>query len=68
MSSAENTRNFYRNQGIKIERDRIVELLEQTKSRLEKIETGHNAGSHIMSVRTTTIEHAIKLIKGDVDA
>jgi len=68
MSSAENTRNFYRNQGMKIERNRIVELLEQTKARLEKIETGHEPGSHIMSIRTTTIEHTIKLIKGEVDA
>jgi len=53
MSSAENTRNFYRNQGINAERERIIKLLESVE--------GHGW----IEIQ---FDKLIELIKGEVDA
>jgi len=48
-----------------VERERIIKLLENTKTVLEGINTGHNSGSEINSIRTKTIGSVIDLINGE---
>jgi len=49
------------------ERERIIKLLENKNAALQDIETGHNAGSEINSIRTKTISSIIELIKGETN-
>lgn len=64
----EDTRNYYRNQGMKIEQKRIIKLLEEKIIALMQIESGHGYGNEIMSVRIKTLETAIALIEGNENA
>lgn len=59
----EDTRNYYRNQGVELERNRIIDLLESKLVLLQAVESGHNAGSEINAIRTKTIEAIIEFIK-----
>jgi len=53
---AERVRDFYRNQGVAKERDRIIELLEQEYRKM--LDAGHKA-------HTAGLDYAIKIIKGE---
>lgn len=52
----EDTRNFYRNQGVQLERDRIITMLEAT------ITNWRIADLH---QQADLLDHAIALIKGE---
>jgi hypothetical protein len=51
--------------GQAYEMQRIIEMLEGAELLLAGIDTGHGAGNELMSVRVTTIQRVIELIKGE---
>jgi hypothetical protein len=55
--SAERVRDFYRNQGVVRERNRLVELLEQEYRKM--LDAGHKA-------HTAGLDYAIKVLKGEI--
>jgi len=56
----EDTRNYYRNQGVAMERERIIKLLEGYAKNI--------ADDRIYGIEVINLQSAIELIKGETNA